>query len=225
MFIADAKKSEENVSVINKKIAASTVTGKVSVAVVLASMLSLAACGGGGSSTPAPGTGSTGGGTTAAACTDIAGEPDIMGAITYTPATAKPGDTVIMHVPVDAETAAVTASLSGLSGGTVVGVGTAPDTAVSTAGAQTVDVPVTISSVSGAGDYFVVINICSAGINACNKVGSAPGVAIDYASNPVIKDVPLTRFKYFANGAKIDPSASNLPTNSCVTQPILTVTP
>ncbi len=218
MLIAETKKSEEKNSNINNKKIASDLTGKISAAVMLAGMISLTACSGGGSSAPA-----TGGGTTA--CTDIAGEPDIMGAITYTPATAKPGDTVIMHVPVDAETASVTAVLTGFSGGTAVGVGTAPDTTVASSAVQTVDIPVTVSPISAAGDYFIVINICSVGINACNKVPGAPGVAINYASNPVVKDVPLTRFKYFANGGKIDPSPSNLSSNSCVTQPILTVAP
>ena len=204
---------------------------------LLASLLLLSACGGssttktGDSTTSSGGDSSTSGnggtssGSGSASCTDIAGEPDIMGAITYTPATAKPGDTVIMHVPVDAETAVITATLAGFSGGSVVGVATAPDTVVSTSKAQTIDVSITIPTLSGAGDYYLTMNICSSGINACNKVTNSPGVAVNFASNPVVKNVPLTQFKYFANGSEIKPSVTNLPVNSCVTQPILTVAP
>lgn len=171
---------------------------------------------------------SAGGG--AITCTDVPGEPDIMGPITFTPTTASPGDTVTMHIPVDATTAFVGVELTGFSASSIVG-GSDPSLAsglgyvtIATLGAQTVDVPMTIPAGSGAGSYMPTINICSEDVNACKKITGSAGIAVNYASNPISDTAPLTRFKYFANTNEITPNIGNLPTDSCVARPVLTVT-
>ena len=201
-------------------------TAYVSVMAVM--LLGLSACGGG--STPAA---TTGGGTTsggATACIDIPGEPDIMGQITYTLSTAKVGDTVTIRIPIDAETAYVGAELGGINSSTVVG-GSSPTLASGTGyvtvpslGVQTIDVSMTIPLGSGPGSYAPVINLCTADLGACKEIGGSGGVAVNYAFNPIALSAPLQRFKYFSGGSKIDPSFGNLPVDSCVDTPVLTVT-
>ncbi len=225
MFIADAKKSEENVSVINKKIAASGLTGKVSVAVVLASMLSLAACGGGGSGTPATG-GSTGGPT---ACADIPGEPDILGQVTFTPSTTTAGQTVMMNIPIDAETVYVGVTLANASfsaGGASTNGSGGVIVPVTSTGAQTLQVPVIISPLAPADSYFPSINICSGEIGACEGASSSAGTAITYTTVPLPGFDSLSRFKNFENGSAITPTPAQIasPSASCVAKPVLTVT-
>jgi hypothetical protein len=184
----------------------------------------LSACGSSSSDT-----GSTGGGATS--CNDLSGEPDIMGQITFTPATAQPGDTVIIHIPIDADTAFVGAELTGISAtGTIVGGSTTTLSdltgyvTVASLGVQTLDVSTTILPGSSAGSYIPTINVCSVDINACKHMTGSGGVAVNYASNPIFDNTPLSRFKYFESGSEITPSVSNLPVDSCVTRPTLTVT-
>lgn len=183
----------------------------------------LTACGSSSSSTPSASVG-------AVSCTDIAGEPDIMGQITYTQATATAGDTVTMHIPVDADTVFVGAELAGIGSGGIPNGGHSEPTLASGTGyvtiaspgvAQTVDVPMTIATGSGAGSYVPVINLCTADLGSCTKIGGSPGVAVNYAFSSLA--APLFRFKYFASGSVISPSATNLPVNSCVDTYTLTV--
>ncbi len=222
MFIADAKKSEENVSVNNKKIAVSGLTGKVSVAVVLASLLSLTACGGGGSSSPAAGGGLT-------ACADIPGEPDILGQITFTPATTTAGQTVMMNIPIDAETAYVGVTLANASfsaGGASTNGSGGVIVPVTSTGAQTLQVPVIISPSAPADSYFPSINICSGEIGACEGVSGSAGTAVTYATVPLPGFDSLSRFKNFENGNVITPTLAQItsPSASCVAKPVLIVT-
>lgn len=240
MFIVDAKKPEENVSVIDKKIAVSGLTGKVSAAVVLASMLSLAACGGGGgSSTPATGGGSTGGGSTA--CTDIPGEPDIMGPITFTPATvnsAVPLGTiteVIMHLPVDADTGYVGVLLVNndpdisprpLSVGATVGVDGL--VTIPSPGAQTLDIPVdVVPNPNETGNIYPSITLCTTDFNACKQTSGSGGVAVSYATIKKSTGFVLTRFKNFANGNSIIPTVAQIanPTFACIPSQALAIAP
>lgn len=227
MLIAATKKPEENIFGINNKKAVSGLTGKVSAAVVLASLLSLTACGGGGSSAPATGGGATGGGSTA--CTDVSGEPDIMGQITFTPSTTTAGQTVMMNIPIDAETAYVGVTFlnatSTAGGSSVNGTGGVIVPVTST-GAQTLQVPVITSPTAPADSYFPSIVICSGELGACDSTDGSAGTAVTYATVPLSESGFLSRFKNFENGSVITPTVEQLtnPSASCVVKPVLTIT-
>jgi hypothetical protein len=208
----DRDSIENNVSKVARR-----VKGLLLIGISVTAFSGLTACGGGDSS-PAVSSGAT-------TCTDIAGEPDMMGQITYTPSTVALGDPVTMHIPIDGETAFVGAQLTGLSGGNstptlVSGTGYVTVTPL---GTQTIDVPMTIDAAGAAGSYVPVINVCTADLGACKQVDLSAGVAVSYAFSSLA--APLLRFKYFSGGAAIAPGPGNFGTNSCVATPVLTVTP
>ena len=243
MLIADTKKSEENISNINNKVAVSSLTGKVSVAVVLASLLSLAACGGGGGSATPSGGASTGGGTTtgggSAACVDVPGEPDIMGPITFTPATINPVPflptpaTAAINIPVDADTAYVGVVLSNptdypLAVGAYDNSSGVDFFVVATQSVQTLHIPVIVTATTAtAGDIYPQITLCSVDINACKQIGGSGGVAVSYATIKTPTGFVFTRFKNFAGGSAIIPTTAQLanPTLACVPPQALAVVP
>lgn len=225
----------------NKKIA------YVSIMAVM--LLGLSACGGGGS-TPAAttgggttgggttGGGTTGGGTTggSTACTDIPGEPDIMGQITFTPSTFTSDPSipptekiVMMNIPIDAETTYVGVTLSnatfGPGGVSTDGAGGSFVPATSTV-AETLQVPVIMLSNTQPDSYFPSIVICSGERGACESTTGSTGTAVTYATVPLFDSDFLARFKNFENGSSITPTVADLanPTASCVTKPVLTVT-
>jgi hypothetical protein len=209
-----------------------TIRNLLLIGISVLTLSGLTACGGGGGSTTAPiedttsSTTSSGGSTS---CTDTVDEPDIMGPITYTPATATVGDTVIMHIPIDGITAYVGVELTGMSSTTVVGTSVEKlndypgYTTVPSLGEQTIDISLTIDPISGAGNYSPTINLCTVDLNACKKLTGSGGVAVNYASSSISASFPLQRYKYFEGGAEIPPSFDNLPVNSCVDTPVLSV--
>ncbi len=168
-------------------------------------------------------------------CVNIAGEPDITGPINFTPTRAQPGDTVIMHVPVDSETSFIGAELMGYdyaaTGLTGPIVGNSVPTLVDGSGyitiaplrAQIIDVPLFIPTGSGAGQYIPMIAICSGDVESCKQEEDSHGLAVNYTSVPVDGETVLWRFKYFENGAKIEPEPDNMPTASCVARPTLVI--
>jgi hypothetical protein len=182
----------------------------------------LTACGGGGSSSSSSGGGSS--------CSDISGEPDVLGAITFTPAAAHAGDTVMINIPVDAETAYVGVTLANASytggGASINGSGgvivTVPSPAV-----QTLQIPVTGSPLAPADSYFPSISLCSVEIGACEETDGSGGVAVTYASVPQPGFDNLSRFKFFANGSTITPTIDQIahPADSCVAKPSLIIDP
>ncbi len=217
MLVKDTKKLKEDVSVGNKKIAASSITGKVSAGVVLASLLSLTACGGGGGSgASVPGTGSTGGGTTATACTDIPGEPDILGQISFSSATGTAGDTVMLNLPVDAETQYVLVWLRNATlppGGGFIGGQTNPLVyAVPSPGVQTLSLPIEITSTVKT-NYSADITLCTVDPAQCQSpnAGTTLGVATVYSD--ILGLGVFTRFGL----------TGPVQSQSCVNSPVFTV--
>jgi hypothetical protein len=217
----------------NKKMAYSSV--------MAAMLLGLAACGSSGSSTPATGGGSTGGGSTA--CTDIPGEPDIMGPITFTPATVKPSvtaslsgtpATATMNIPVDADTGYVGVVLSNptdypTSVGGYDNSSGVDFFVVASQGVQTLHIPVIVNAVTTAtGDIYPQIVLCSNSIDTCKHVGGSGGVEVAYATIKKTTGFVFTRFKTFANGTTTPPPTiaqiAN-PTLACVAPQALAVAP
>lgn len=231
MLIKETKKSEENITVIDKKTTITDATGKVSAALLLASLLSLTACGSD-SGTSVPGIGSSGGGSTA--CVDVSGEPDIMGAISFTPATADSTvsvTTVTMHIPVDADTQYVGVVLNSpdfLTSGGAITTGVDGFVAVATPGVQTLDIPVDVSSISPAtGNIYPSITLCTTDINTCKQRAGFGGVAVSYATIKTSSGFVLTRFKNFENDVIITPTVDQLinPPLACVATQALAMAP
>ena len=123
-------------------------------------MLALAGCGsgGGGDSDPGPGGGPGGNSCVATTSSNVAGEPDITGAVTLTPSTVARGATVTFSIPIDADTRSVNAILRTQLGGSLAG---GANYTVATVAAQTVSVSVPTSASAPAGTYRALINLCS----------------------------------------------------------------
>ena len=122
----------------------------------LFSLTVLAACGGGGGSdsNPSPG----GNSCVPTAGSNVAGEPDITGAVTLTPSTVAKGATVASSIPIEAATRSVNAVLRTEVGGSIAG---SANYTVTTVAAQTVSVPVATMASAPAGTYRALINLCS----------------------------------------------------------------
>ncbi len=143
-------------------------------------LLMLAGCnhGGGGDSDPGPGGGPGGNSCVATASGNVAGEPDITGAVTLTPSTVARGATVTFSIPIDADTRSVNAVLRTQLGGSLAG---NANYTVATVAAQTVSVSVPTSASAPAGTYRALINLCS-GFNPVTDCAAtaATGTLISY---------------------------------------------
>ena len=215
---------------------------------LLASLLLLSACGGssttktGDSTTSSGGDSSTSGnggtssGSGSASCTDIAGEPDIMGPISFTPGTVNSSnarETVMINIPVDADTEYVGVVLNSpdLSFNSSVGAITTGTDGIFTVPApatQTLSIPVeVVSTAAASGNIYPQITLCTTDINTCKQVTGSAGVAVTYATTKQPSGFVLTRFKNFENGNPIIPTIDQIknPTTACIATQALTVVP
>ncbi len=173
----------------------------------IAIMSALVGCSDGGVDAPA----STGAITTS--CSDVSGVPDIMGSISFNPATAASGASVILSVPVDAEAEYVFVQLTNSTlapGAGFIGGGTNPVYAIPSPGVQTLSVPVDITSTVKT-DYRVTVTLCTVDPDQCLSPGSTTvsGVATVY------QDVGF--------GALTRVTSSSTQAISCVNNPVFTV--
>ncbi len=213
---------------------------------LLASLLLLSACGGssttktGDSNTSSGGDSSTSGnggtssGSGSASCTDIAGEPDIMGPISFTPGTMNSSnvrETVVINIPVDADTEYVGVLLNSpdftTSSGAITA-GTDGFFTVPSPAAQTLNIPVeVVSTAAASGNIYPQITLCTTDINTCKQVTGSAGVAVTYATTKQPSGFVLTRFKNFENGNPVIPTIDQVanPTSACIATQALAVAP
>jgi len=175
----------------------------------VSSLTALAGCGGG----------SDGGGGSPPACTDVAGEPDILGQIAFEPGTASPGDLVQLKIPVDAEVEFLTVNLSFDKDVNIGGVSSPATYAVATPGVQTLSVPIQTNPAAGADSYTPTIQLCTHDTGTCESSPGAGGVGVSYFMGIPGKDGvrDLTRARYFTNGGPENVAGST----SCVVEPEL----
>jgi uncharacterized delta-60 repeat protein len=126
---------------------------------------------------------------------DVAGQPDVVGALIVYSSAVSPGDSVAVSVPIDADTHFVRAVL-------YTGSITSPSfhgearLAITEAAEQTLTLHVPATA-SVAADYFVGIAVC-ADEEACNSTGTGSAVAYGVTSTA---DTYLTRYIFHGSPA------------------------
>jgi hypothetical protein len=114
---------------------------------------------GGSGGIPNGGTGGVGvAGTIGCSAKEHPGQPDLTSSPSISDATASPGSTVTVSVPVDAETGYVSVNLSNANPSTP---GLAGATNVATPGSETVSVVISVLGIAEPGTYFPIVNLCS----------------------------------------------------------------
>ncbi len=156
------------------------------------------------------GCGGGGGGDERAACdpVDVAGDPDIMGAPTFTPVTITSGDTVTLNVPVDADTAYVSVNLYSMDRSNYAG---GVEHTIFSPGAQTLSLDIATLLSAPAGDYFPLINVCT-DYYSCVSAPASTGVAVAYATDSLTSPGPeYMRLKYFDGTSVAETGQTCLP--------------
>jgi hypothetical protein len=147
---------------------------------------------------------------------NVAGEPDIVGAVTVAPSAAAKGGTVTFSIPIDADTRSINAVVRTQINGTVAG---ASNYTVATVAAQTVSVPVRIGASAPAGTYRAFFNLCSGYNIAADCAPGGTGTMITYGELAATSTT-LARWTSIKSGQIV---SNGVTTETCLPIPQITV--